>query len=195
VRSDNLFIASLVMVAAACGSPTTQNISSKSDAISSDSLTLIPNKGLVYYLDEPFSGVSESYYPNDTLAEVLSYEKGVRHGLNKKYYSFGLLSYEALYVNGKMQGEEKSWWKNGNLRSLSRFEKGVPYSTQTEWYSSGQKFKEINLAVGKGEGMQTAWRQNGKIYNNYEAKNGRIFGLKRANLCYELKEEEVQYAD
>lgn len=46
---------------------------------------------------------------------------------------------------------------------------------------------------GREEGMQKAWRENGKIYNNYEAKNGRIFGLKRANLCYELENEEVQF--
>ena len=34
--------------------------------------------------------------------------------------------------------------------------------------------------------------QNGKIYNNYEAKNGRIFGLKRASLCFQLEDEIVQ---
>ena len=41
--------------------------------------------------------------------------------------------------------------------------------------------------------MQQAWLENGKIYVNYEAKNGRKFGMNRANLCYELKEEEIQY--
>ena len=36
--------------------------------------------------------------------------------------------------------------------------------------------------------------ENGKIYVNYEAKNGRIFGMNRTNLCYKLKNEKVQYA-
>ncbi|MEM7512572.1 MAG: toxin-antitoxin system YwqK family antitoxin, partial [Bacteroidota bacterium] len=52
-----------------------------------------------------------------------------------------------------------------------------------------------HLVGGKEEGLQQAWRENGKIYNNYEAKNGRIFGLKRANLSYELDNEIIQYAE
>jgi antitoxin component YwqK of YwqJK toxin-antitoxin module len=49
----------------------------------------------------------------------------------------------------------------------------------------------MNYRAGKEAGMQRAWRQNGKIYNNYEVKNGRIFGLKRANLCYGLDDEKI----
>jgi antitoxin component YwqK of YwqJK toxin-antitoxin module len=48
------------------------------------------------------------------------------------------------------------------------------------------------IVNGQEEGMQKAWRENGKIYNNYEAKNGRIFGLKRASLCFQLEDEIVQ---
>ncbi len=64
-----------------------------------------------------------------------------------------------------------------------------------QWYKGGAKFKELNLVNGREEGLQKAWRENGKIYNNYEAKNGRIFGLKRSNLCYKLEDEEVQTKD
>jgi hypothetical protein len=42
--------------------------------------------------------------------------------------------------------------------------------------------------------LQQAWLENGTLYVNYEAKNGRIFGMNRANLCYKLKNEKVQYA-
>ena len=45
--------------------------------------------------------------------------------------------------------------------------------------------------AGQEEGLQRAWRQNGKLYVNYEAKHGRIFGLKRASLCYELNDENI----
>ncbi len=30
---------------------------------------------------------------------------------------------------------------------------------------------------------------------NYEAKNGRIFGLKRADLCYALNDEKITFND
>ncbi|MFK7981436.1 MAG: toxin-antitoxin system YwqK family antitoxin, partial [Saprospiraceae bacterium] len=72
---------------------------------------------------------------------------------------------------------------------------GIGNGEQKEYYKSGAKFKLKHLINGKEEGIQQSWRENGKIYNNYEAKNGRIFGLKRASLCYELEEEIVQYAE
>jgi hypothetical protein len=39
--------------------------------------------------------------------------------------------------------------------------------------------------------MQQAWLETGALYVNYEAKNGRIFGLLRSNLCYQLENEVV----
>ena len=66
---------------------------------------------------------------------------------------------------------------------------------QWEWYQSGSTFKKINLVDGREEGLQQSWRENGKLYSNYEAKNGRIFGLKRANLCYQLKDETLQVSE
>ena len=44
---------------------------------------------------------------------------------------------------------------------------------------------------GKEEGLQKAWLPNGTLYVNYEAKNGRIFGMLRANSCYKLENEVV----
>ena len=69
---------------------------------------------------------------------------------------------------------------------------GVGDGVQMQYYISGAKFKMITIKNGQQNGMQKAWRQNGKIYSNYEAKNGRIFGLKRSNLCYELENEKVK---
>ena len=105
------------------------------------------------------------------------------------------MSFEANYSNGKLDGTSKTFWKDGTPRSTSFFIEGITHSTQLQWYKSGQLFKEMNYNMGVEEGMQKAWRENGAIYNNYEAKNGRIFGLKRANLCYELEDEIVVYED
>ena len=54
---------------------------------------------------------------------------------------------------------------------------------------NGQLAKRKNLNEGKEEGLQQAWLENGRIYVNYEAKNGRIFGMNRTNLCYILKRQ------
>ncbi len=34
--------------------------------------------------------------------------------------------------------------------------------------------------------------ENGKLYANYEAIDGRVYGLKRANLCFDLNDETIQ---
>lgn len=47
--------------------------------------------------------------------------------------------------------------------------------------------------MGMEEGIQQTFRKNGALYANYEAKEGRIFGLKKAALCYGLEDQSIQY--
>jgi antitoxin component YwqK of YwqJK toxin-antitoxin module len=158
-----------------------------------DSLTLNANKGLVYYGDKPFTGVSESFYFNGIQADYISYQKGKQHGKRYKWFPSGVMSEECNFAEGRRQGKSTSWWSNGKKRSEANFQSGVVHGLQKQWYASGNIFKELQLKNGLEDGIQKAWRENGKLYTNYEARNGRIFGLKRANLCYQLDEEEVQY--
>lgn len=162
--------------------------------VNKESLTLIATEGIYYYQDSPFSGYAVQFYPNDSLAEKISFVEGKKEGLYQKWYPSGILSFESNYKSGRRDGITKTWWKGGGLRSESHHTMGVVHGNQKQWYKSGQLFKSINIVEGKEEGLQQAWRENGKIYNNYEAKNGRIFGLKRANLCFELEDEVVQFS-
>jgi antitoxin component YwqK of YwqJK toxin-antitoxin module len=161
-------------------------------AINKRALEFKQDVGLMYYNDQPFTGVSELFYSEIVKAETIEYENGKRQGLYKKWFPNGTLSFEASYDNGLQHGIAKSWWKNGELRSISNYNTGIVNGVQKQWYKSGNIFKEMTIVNGKEEGLQKAWRENGKIYNNYEAKNGRIFGLKRASLCFQLEDEVVQ---
>lgn len=160
--------------------------------VSADSLHLDPAEGLVYFNGKPFTGTSQSFYPNGQMASSIEYRQGKKHGLYRKWYEDGLLSFESEYLDGKQHGTARTWWRNGILRSESNFQNGVPNGVQKQWYSSGALFKKINLVNGKEQGLQQAWRRNGKLYINYEARNGRIFGLKRATLCYQLDDESLK---
>lgn len=176
---------------------TTTILSVKNDpnlvVVAKDSLKLIPAEGIVYYQNKPFTGISLGRYPSGQEAVSLQYSNGIRDGKYIKWFADGTISYISEYKNGKQEGTAKSWWNNGNLRSQSRYISGIGQGQQTQWYKSGVKFKVMNLTDGKEEGIQTSWRENGKIYNNYEARNGRIFGLKRAALCFQLEDENVVY--
>jgi antitoxin component YwqK of YwqJK toxin-antitoxin module len=160
--------------------------------LNKSALELKPNLGLMYYNNQPFTGVSEVFYSEIVKAETIEHKNGKRHGPYKKWFPDGTISYESYYDNGLQQGTAKSWWKNGRLRSEANYDKGIVNGIQKQWYKSGNLFKEMSIVNGKEEGLQKAWRENGKIYNNYEAKNGRFFGLKRASLCYQLENEIVQ---
>ncbi len=37
-----------------------------------------------------------------------------------------------------------------------------------------------------------AFRKNGVLFTNYEARNGSVFGLKKAALCFGLADENIQ---
>lgn len=161
-------------------------------SINADSLKLDQELGLVFYKGKPFTGESLNHYNNGQLAQSIIYLKGKRNGLRTKWFSTGSKSYEASYKDGKLEGTSKSWWKSGVLRSHSNYKLGVLEGEQKKWFKSGSIFKIQNYAAGKENGMQQAFRENGKIYANYEAKNGRIFGLKRSNLCYDLEDEKIK---
>lgn len=160
--------------------------------VAKDSLRLVSEKGLVFYKNQPFSGISVQDYPDGNREETIEYLHGKPHGKNYKWFKNGLKSYEATYQNGALDGTVFSWWENGNLRSQSSIANGLLDGVQWQWYKSGKKFKKITLVNGQEEGLQQSWRENGKIYNNYEARNGRTFGLKRTKLCYELDNEKIK---
>ena len=95
------------------------------------------------------------------------------------------------YKNNRLTGEYKTWWENDTLASLSYYKNGLTQGEEKKWYSTGQLAKLRKLVDGKEHGFQKAWLVNGKLYINYEAKNGRIFGMRRANSCYKLEDEVI----
>ncbi len=194
---SNVFWGILLILLSRCGSPNSNPDSLTVDqpvqlVVLEDSISLNQKQGQVYYHGKPFSGRSESYYPNGQLASATDYESGKKNGQYMKWFQDGTKSYEANYSAGRPDGLITSWWRNGQLRSESNVTAGVPHGVQKQWYKSGAIFKIMNLVDGKEEGLQQSWRENGKLYNNYEARNGRIFGLKRAALCFQLDDEVVQ---
>ena len=198
VRFGKIFLIPLVFLFA-CGEKGTTDLSSSTKKVESDlprvnadAVILIPEKGLVLYQDQPFTGTSVDYYPNGNKSVSIDYKEGKRQGFYRKWFENGVISYESHYETGKQDGVARTWWQSNILRSESNYKNGIVEGIQTQWYKSGAKFKEQNIVNGKEEGIQRAWRENGKIYNNYEAKNGRIFGLKRSTLCYELDDENLR---
>jgi antitoxin component YwqK of YwqJK toxin-antitoxin module len=154
---------------------------------------LHPNEGKWYYKNQPFSGFLVVSHENGVLAERVGYYDGKKEGLAQKWYSEGNLLKTSIYTENRLNGKVTSWWLNGMISTESNYIDGKKHGIQKKWYENGQLSRQTTSYYGKEDGLQQAWLENGKIYANYEVKNGRIFGLKRSNLCYQLNDENIQY--
>jgi antitoxin component YwqK of YwqJK toxin-antitoxin module len=159
--------------------------------VAKSQLFLDQNQGTWYYNNKPFNGFSVKSYANGTLEEKLGYHNGKREGVARRWSENEVLRVESFYSQNKLVGTYRNWWENGVLSEESNYENGVKQGVEKQWYPNEQLAKFRNLVDGDESGMQQAWLETGALYVNYEAKNGRIFGLLRSNLCYQLENEVV----
>lgn len=141
-----------------------------------------------------YSGYLVDYYNNKLPKEKIGILNGKKHNLDIQWYADGHYKRITTYKNGKIHGDKKIWSSDikHTLVAHYKFVSGKPHGEQKKWYVTGELFKKMNLNMGKEEGLQQAYRKNGSLYANYEAKKGRIFGLKKAELCYSLENEKIK---
>ncbi len=149
------------------------------------------------YENQLFSGYLVSYYPDSTVKESMSVYNGKLESETKQWNPNGRIKLRANYHNGRLHGTKEVWSsEEGNLQiSKLNYVNGRAHGEQRKWYSTGELYKIMHLNMGKEDGLQQAFRKNGDLYANYEAKNGRTFGLRKAALCFGLEDEKIQYAD
>lgn len=143
----------------------------------------------------PYSGQAISQYDEGTLKEKTGFLNGKKQNESIHYYPDGNHKSISNYHLGKLHGDKKTWLSDSThvLVSHLHYHLGKVHGKQMKWYPTGELFKVLHLNMGKEEGIQQAYRKNGVLYANYEAREGRIFGLRKAALCYGLEDENIQY--
>ncbi len=143
--------------------------------------------------DLPYSGFAVTYYPDGSLKEKFGLLDGKKQNEAIQWYPDRHFKNVTNYHKGKMHGEKKTWSADSMhvLIAHFNFHAGKAHGEQTKWYPTGELFQKLNLNKGQEEGIQQAFRKNGALYANYEAREGRIFGLKKAALCFGLEDEEI----
>ena len=159
--------------------------------VSKDQLKLNGNEGNWYYNGQVFTGFLVRRNTDGVLEQKVGFYKGKKEGIAKVWFSNGILKVESNYHKNKLVGSYKAWWMNGVLASEATYKNGKLEGVEKRWYDSGQLAKIMHYTNGIEAGIQQAWLKNGTLYVNYEAKNGRIFGMRKANLCYQLEDEVV----
>lgn len=153
-------------------------------------------KNSLWTLDgKPFSGYAISHYPDGIIKQKFGIFNGKKQNQSEDWYTNGQLKQLTNYRQGKLHGEKKFWSAGPPpiLIAHLNYHLGKAHGVQKKWYATGEVYKILNMNMGQEEGIQQAYRKNGNLYANYEAKAGRIFGLKKAALCYDLENEKIQY--
>ena len=155
-------------------------------------------KTSVWEIDnKPFSGYAVTKFENGSLKRKFGVLNGKKQNEDVTWFKNGKIRSKANYYNGKLHGKKQIWSQDSIYTLVAEYNNylGKGHGKQTKWYATGELFQIRNLQMGKEEGMQQAFRKNGDLYANYEAKNGRIFGLKKASLCFGLEDQKIKNYD
>ncbi len=144
---------------------------------------------------KPFSGYAITYFQDSHVIQKIGILDGKKQNEYIEWYSDGHLKLSMNYHKGKLHGEKKIWSSDADhiLIAHLNYHLGKAHGEQKKWYPTGELFKKLNLYLGKEDGIQQAFRKNGDLFANYEARDGRIYGLKRSALCFGLEDENIQY--
>ncbi|WP_139957881.1 toxin-antitoxin system YwqK family antitoxin [Flavicella sediminum] len=155
------------------------------DSIVKAKLVLHANEGKWYFNNKPFSGFAIRHFNTKKLAECIGFYKGRKEGEAKQWYANAQLKKQCFYKQNTLVNTYKTYWPNGLLAYEVNYTiNGKKEGIEKFYWRSGSISKARTLRAGQEHGLQQAWLKNGKLYVNYEAKNGRIFGMRRANSCY-----------
>ena len=119
----------------------------------------------------------------------------MKEGVVLTYFPSGQVMFSESYNKNRLDGKVQRWGMESGYQLIAQlnYKEGKLHGVQKKWYATGELHKLMYMAHGREEGLQRAYRKNGVLYANYEAKNGRVFGLRRTQLCFELDAENVVY--
>jgi len=141
------------------------------------------------------SGRITARYPNEKLHKHIPVIDGMKEGVVLTYFPSGQVMFSESYNKNRLDGKVQRWGMESGYQLIAQlnYKEGKLHGVQKKWYATGELHKLMYMAHGREEGLQRAYRKNGVLYANYEAKNGRVFGLRRTQLCFELDAENVVY--
>jgi len=103
-------------------------------------------------------GIQKGYYSNGIVAYHNNYDHGKKHGLQLTWYPSGLPQSEEDYVYGKKVGKQEHFDENGK--------RDGPHE---DYYPSGKIHYRSNYLHGRKHGPQDVWDEAGNLtsHENY----------------------------
>ena len=115
-------------------------------------------------------------YENESyVSEEIPYQKGLRHGIAKTFFSpchdgkhahdFGLgrIKKESPYKNGKLNGVVKEFYIDKKIKSTTPYENGELNGTVKEFYPNGKIKSTVTYEDGEAVSEKKCFSKNGKV--------------------------------
>ena len=87
-----------------------------------------------------FSGITYSIFPNGNIEFYAFFRDGFKEGEFVEFFNNGKIKSIQYMQRGRIYGVEKTWYSNGILKSEARYEYGVCL-TSKEWDEEGNLIK------------------------------------------------------
>lgn len=95
----------------------------------------------------------------------------------------GTLLSQTTWRDGRKAGRHLAFWPGGSPRVEAFYADDMIEGTYRAWHANGQLAEAKNYTEGREAGRQQAWTAQGELFLNYEARNGRHFGLINSKPC------------
>jgi len=95
----------------------------------------------------------------------------------------GALLSQTSYRDGRKIGRHVSFWPNGSKRVEALYNGDVIEGEYRAWHANGQLAELKHYAQGHEVGRQQAWTDQGELFLNFDARNGRHYGLVNSKPC------------
>ena len=109
--------------------------------VTSDKLELTEDGTIAHYEGLPFTGLATTSYPNGEIATEISYQDGMRHGVETRWYETGIKRFEGRFHRNQLAGVFEEWYPNGKKRSEVLWQDGKRVSIR-EWSETGEILRD-----------------------------------------------------
>lgn len=185
LRSLAVFLVNCIIVASHNVGATSADVIKRVDKRDSSFAT---KKELLYFHDQPFTGMQFELFGNGALYRETEYLNGKKNGYEKLFSLDGVLRTQWNFKSGKKDGEQLAWFEDGSKRFRYNYKAGLLEGEQVEWHQNGIVFRRQVFHNGFESEKKISY-VGGEIFTNYVKRNKRIYGIDGGALCFEKKKD------
>jgi len=100
------------------------------------------------YTNGLINGVSKTFYPGGTVAEVIQYRDGKKDGEWVQYYEDGRLKFKGSYRNDEKEGPFTGYFQNGKVNLSGAYRAGHKEGTWTIYEENGAVMRSDKYSDG-----------------------------------------------